>query len=352
MKIFRFNESEDTSRRRGELTTLFVTIGDKKFFNREASSTFIQVIEFIADLVGPEKFVADNTTSIGRIFIRKDDSSFPTYVGISSIHKSKTGLFYISTHCSTQEKKNIIDYLLKRYGISGSSEIRTRSSVDWSSSKNIEDSSSSIEIQKKHTSVVNPFGAESIKNGYSSNTSALCVLGKSGAGKTYRIERTLNTADHKMELIIPSSSTTNLLVQYTKGEYILSRLGRFILRANSDTSNFYTVVFDECHKYIDMINDELLQCISTTRNDGRRFISLDPVTDELFSDLPESNGRRMIPDNLGFIFISSKEEIIRNNSDFYNRVDIITLDESDRDMDFLIDFLKSKIENKDEDFTM
>ena len=102
-----------------------------------------------------------------------------------------------------------------------------------------------------------------------------------------------------------------------------------------------------------MINDELLQCISTKRNDGLRFISLDPVTDVLFSELTEKNGRSIISDNLGFIFISSKEEIIRDNSDFYNRVDIITIDKSDRDIEFAIELLKNKIESReDEEYSM
>ena len=196
--------------------------------------------------------------------------------------------------------------------------------------------------------VINPFGGESTKNSIK-DTSAICVLGKSGAGKTYRIEKTLEKEGHISEVIIPSSSTTNLLVQYTKGDYVLSRLGNLILKANSDKSHYYTIVFDECHKYIEMINDELLQCISTKRNDGLRFISLDPVTDVLFSELPEKNGRRIISDNLGFIFISSKEEIIRDNSDFYNRVDIITIDKSDRDIDFAIEILKNKIESREDE---
>jgi hypothetical protein len=347
MKIFKFNEQAEISlRKRGEQTTIVVKIDNEKFLNKEASTTFIQVIEHIADLVGPEKFLNDNGRSNkGRLFLHESESEFPNYVRKGSISKSKTGLFYINTHSSTQEKKNIIDFLLDKYKINGSVEIVSRSPIE-------EDDTIKSDFLKKNSSVVNPFGAESTKNGYSYDSSALCVLGKSGSGKTYRIEKTLENSNHKMELIIPSSSTTNLLVQYSRGGYVLSRLGRFILQANSDPSNFYTVVFDECHKYIDMINDELLQCISTTRNNGKRFISLDPITDELFNDLPELNGRRIIPDNLGFIFISSKEEIIRNNSDFYNRVDIITLEKSDRDMDFAVEILKSKIEGNDEDFTM
>ena len=526
MKIVRYTELLNEGAKRGDLTTLVVKIGDKTFFNREASNTFVEIIEFISQSVGIEKFINDcieNSVS-GRKFIGFKDSEFPSYV--RNLKRNSTGQFLINTHMSTSEKKVILDSLFEFFNIEGAVEVRNRvekkssdvseidgedvSDVSDVDENDIDDSSmpdkvrnqirsefwsffltkindytdiysgrtrgsemwltgttgvrsvhfnciitskfifievylgrekeenkkifdwlysQKDEIEKSfghelewdrlddkkgsrikyrlspinaydksnwndvmdffityfpkfektfkpyisqinnmlltdvkkasdfiekpiEKSVINPFGGESTKNS-DKNTSAICVLGESGAGKTYRIERTLENENHISEIIIPSSSTTNLLVQYTKGEYVLSRLGNFILKANSDKSHYYTIVFDECHKYIEMINDELLQCISTKRNDGLRFISLDPVTDKLFSELPEKNGRRLIPDNLGFIFISSKEAIIRDNSDFYNRVDIITINKSDRDIDFAIEILKNKIEGrKDEEYSM
>jgi hypothetical protein len=76
-----------------------------------------------------------------------------------------------------------------------------------------------------------------------------------------------------------------------------------------------------------MINDELLQAISTKRNRGRRFISLDDDTAEIYQDseLETERGNLLIPDNFGFIFISSKPRVIANNADFFNRVDIVIL---------------------------
>ena len=369
MKISRYNdidmilESElkvenPLMTQRKQKTTLVVNIGDKTFYNREAYKTFVEVVEEISNIVGVDKFIEDNCGKIIKggviIGLKKEDFTTTTVVNSSSCLK-ETKNFLVNTHSSTEAKKNRLDYLLNLYKINGSVSIRNK--IDGFDESDIDDESDmddeSVDVvEQENTSVINPFGGESTKNS-DKESSAICVLGKSGAGKTYRIEKTLDIENHETEIIIPSSSTTNLLVQYTKGEYVLSRLGKFILAANSDRSRCYTVVFDECHKYIEMINDELLQCISTKRNNGLRFISLDTVTDELFSELPEKNGRRIISDNLGFIFISSKEEVIRNNSDFYNRVDIITIDKSDRDIDFAIGILKDKIESReDEGYSM
>ncbi len=329
--------------------TLIVKIKGKTFGNniKTASSTYCDVIQDISEIVGKDKFLEDfkgKIVSGGKIIgISKED--FP----ISSRKYLKLlPDFMINTHSSTLKKKNRLDYLISFYNLKGTVDIVPFIGKIDSEEEEINMDDESAEVETDSQAAINPFGGESTKNS-DRESSAICVLGESGAGKTYRIEKTLDMENHKAVIIIPSSSTTNLLVQYTKGEYVLSRLGKFILAANSDKSKCYTAVFDECHKYIDMINDELLQCISTKRNNGLRFISLDSVTDDLFGELPDKDGRRIISDNLGFIFISSKEEVIRNNSDFYNRVDIITIDKSDRDIDFAIEILKDKIEGREDD---
>lgn len=160
---------------------------------------------------------------------------------------------------------------------------------------------------------------------------AICVLGESGAGKSVTIGNILKEAGHEFKFIIPSASTTGLLSQFSpvRSKYVLSKLGKMIIEAYNNPSKFYTAVFDEMHKpnTIEMINDELLQAISTKRNMGRRFISLDPDTSELYDDdkIKRWRGNILIPDNLGFLFISSKTRIITNNTDFFNRVDIVVL---------------------------
>lgn len=166
----------------------------------------------------------------------------------------------------------------------------------------------------------NPFGGKP-------GTSALCVLGKSGSGKSTTTENILESKSHIYDLITPTATSTSLLSQYSpsKGDYIPSRLGRLIMRAHGDSKKCYTAIIDECHKssVIEMINDELLQAISTRRNRGERFISLDDDTAKLYVGLKESRGGNLlIPSNFGFIFLSSNVRVITSNPDFFNRVDI------------------------------
>lgn len=175
---------------------------------------------------------------------------------------------------------------------------------------------------------------------------SICVLGESGAGKSTTIRHILEFEGHEFDQIIPSASTTGLLSQFSpsRSGYIQSRLGKLIVKAFNDPTTLYTAIFDECHKsnIIEMINDELLQAISTKRNMGRRFISLDDDTSELYKGVDFDRGNILIPDNFGFIFISSKPRIISNNTDFFNRVDLVVLTEEDRSMS-TTDELLSKV---------
>jgi hypothetical protein len=107
----------------------------------------------------------------------------------------------------------------------------------------------------------------------------------------------------------------------------------------------YTAVFDEFHKpsTIEMINDELLQAISTKRNKFR-FVSLDSETTKLYEDsnLEIVRGNIKIPDNFGFIFISSKPKVISNNPDLFRRLDFVRLEKEDQGVIKNIDQLLSK----------
>ena len=161
---------------------------------------------------------------------------------------------------------------------------------------------------------------------------SICVLGESGVGKSVTIETILENEGHNFEFIIPTAATTGLLAQFSpsKSGYVPSRLGKMLMEASKNPQTLYTAVFDEMHKsnVIEMINDELLQAISTKRNRGRRFISLDQDTAEIYEDSEledDKRGNLLIPDNFGFIFISSKPRVIANNADFFNRVDIVLL---------------------------
>ena len=192
----------------------------------------------------------------------------------------------------------------------------------------------------------NPFGGDkNLDKNLDKKSSAICVLGKSGDGKSYTIEEILSKEGHEYEIIIPTSSTTGLLSQYSPPDkkYKLSKLGKLLIKAQENPDKLYTAVFDECHKIVDMINDELLQAISLKRNKFR-FITLDTDTDELYSSLESDRGRRKIPDNFGFIFISSKPDIMKSNEDFASRVDFIEFTKEDRTIETISELL-TKISN-------
>lgn len=166
---------------------------------------------------------------------------------------------------------------------------------------------------------------------------AICILGSSGKGKSTTIDKMLTAMEKTYSMIydfiIPTASTTGLLSQFSpaakdgKGGYIPSRLGKMIMDAHNNPDKLFTAVFDECHKasIIEMINDELLQCISKNRNLGKRFISLDTETQSLFTGLEDFRGNLLLPNNFGFIFLSSKPDVILDNDDFFNRVDIYVM---------------------------
>jgi hypothetical protein len=169
---------------------------------------------------------------------------------------------------------------------------------------------------------------------------AICIIGESGVGKSYTTEEILKRSGHHYEFIIPTSATTGLLAQFSpnNSRYTTSRLGKMLIEAADNPDKFYTAVFDECHKNstIEMINDELLQAISTKRN-RYRFISLDNDTSQIYKDsnLEVERGNIKIPDNFGFIFISSKPKVIARNEDFFNRVDIVIIDRNMKNIEDL-----------------
>jgi hypothetical protein len=182
-------------------------------------------------------------------------------------------------------------------------------------------------------------------------TQAICIIGDSGVGKTYRVNKTLENEGYKTLFIIIDNMWQHLLFDYSPidRKYYLTKVGEFIKKAYNDAENNYTIVIDECHKNLEIINDVLLQAISTKRNDGVRFLALNSLVEKEFDFLPAINGNRVLPSNLGFLFISSKSDIIEGNDDLKNRIEIIELSESDQaDKEFTIDYLLSKIKKEDQ----
>ncbi len=159
---------------------------------------------------------------------------------------------------------------------------------------------------------------------------SICVLGDPGAGKSTTVRKILRNEGYKFQIWEPSAATTGLLSQYSSSKpgYIPSKVGKLMIAASKDPENLYTFVIEEAHKssVIEMINDELKHAISLRRFEGDRFVPYEDSTEYLSEYLEEDDGGNLkVPDNFGFIFISSKPKVIANNGDIFDRLDIIVL---------------------------
>ena len=187
--------------------------------------------------------------------------------------------------------------------------------------------------------VKNPFGCKQ-KDG--SETSALCVIGKSGSGKTTSTEIALESMEHEYLLYIPIEGEYTFS-QYTGEGFEMSSLGEFMMMAQNNPSKCYTVIFDECHRPITIskLNTDLLQALSSKRNrGGDRFVTIDRSTKRMYTTpteefpipLKEKSGKVLVPDNFGIVCLSSNPAVICRNDDFLNRVDLVVFHQSDREV--------------------
>jgi energy-coupling factor transporter ATP-binding protein EcfA2 len=207
--------------------------------------------------------------------------------------------------------------------------------------------------EKPKVYVRNPFGC---KEEDGEETSALCILGKSGSGKTTTTEQALDLMGHEYLLYIPIEGEYTFS-QYTGEGFEMSSLGEFVMRAQKDPSRCYTVIFDECHRPITIskLNTDLLQALSSRRNrGGERFFTMDRVTKRMYTTpseefpipLKEKSGKILVPDNFGIVCLSSQPAVICRNEDFLNRVDLSVFQKSNRgltDITLLDKIDKSKI---------
>jgi len=190
---------------------------------------------------------------------------------------------------------------------------------------------------------------------------AICILGEPGAGKSVTTLNALKSdSNHFYKLLIPTDMTSSLLLQFVSGELRLNALSKMIIKAYENPDKLYTILIDEFHKPLTIrrVNDELLQAISTKRYSGQRFISSDIAYEYISEKLEDLNidedvysyhGNIKLPDNFGFIFLSSKPSIVVDNEDLYDRLDIVYIKEGNRDhIKSIDDMSKIKIsENKD-----
>lgn len=190
--------------------------------------------------------------------------------------------------------------------------------------------------EKPKVYVKNPFGC---KQEDGTETSALCIVGKSGSGKTTSTEEALESMGHEYLLYIPIEGEYTFS-QYTGDGFEISSLGEFMMMAQNDPGKCYTIIFDECHRPITIskLNTDLLQALSSKRNrGGERFVTMDRSTKRMYTttkdfDIPlkEKSGKILVPDNFGIVCLSSQPAVICRNADFLNRVDLVVFHQSDR----------------------
>lgn len=305
---------------------LKITINNEVISENYSSDTYIKVFNYLYE----NGLITSNISNDFPNLVRnnKNDWTGEHFKDAFLINNSNN--LYPSTHSSTSVKKDQIEKVFAKYNITGKVEIINTNSKSTSSKPSQTSSNKSVRNKLEQ---------------------AICVIGESGVGKTYRINETLKYERHKTLFIIVDNMWQHILFDYSPidRKYNLTKVGEFIKNAFYDQENNYTIVIDECHKNLEIINDVLLQAISTKRNDGVRFLALNSLVDKLFDFLPENNGNRILPNNLGFLFISSKSDIIEGNDDLKNRIEIIELTESDQsDNVYTIDYLLSKIKKKDQ----
>lgn len=182
---------------------------------------------------------------------------------------------------------------------------------------------------------------------------SICVLGDPGAGKSVTVRNILRNEGYKFQIWEPTAATTGLLSQFSpsKSGYIPSKIGNMMIAASQDPENLYTFVIDEFHKssVIEMVNDELKHAISLRRYEGDRFVPYEDSTEYLSEYLKEDDGGNLsLPDNFGFIFISSKPRVIANNGDIFDRIDIVILKHHEEEKIQSVSELLSKVLSPEE----
>jgi len=181
---------------------------------------------------------------------------------------------------------------------------------------------------------------------------SICVLGEPGSGKSTTVRKILKSAEHVFEIWEPTS-TSGMLAEFSpdRSRYVPSRLGSMLIKAQKNPERLHTFVIDEAHKRetIRKIDDCLKGAISTRRWDGDRFIPQELQTEYLAEYLKEDEtGNFEIPSNFSFMFISSKPDVIKGNSDIFERLDIVVLrDWREENMNTVEDLL-SRILSKEE----
>lgn len=164
---------------------------------------------------------------------------------------------------------------------------------------------------------------------------AICIYGSNV--DVEKIESILENEGHEVCRYLNLNSigssyedrvNTSLLIRTTQNyTTILTDIGRAIVEAKQNPNKNYTVIFENCvrNRLIMLIYDQLSQAISQKRNRGLRYFQVH-TGEELFDDLDDYHGTKLIPNNLGFILTCDNIFIIKNNSTMSGRLDFVNSD--------------------------
>lgn len=338
------------------INTLRVEFDNLVIEENSASATYRKVFNILFE----KKIISNQILQDFPTIVKDNPSEWSGQTLKAAVKISGSTNLYISSHSNTLRKKREIENIFAKYGLKGTVEVfdsenktPTIYRLNQSSKPKLTKPKEVIIDDAITTLFEEPDVVKIVEIAYIKNklAQAICIIGESGVGKSTRIKKTLDAEKHISLFVILDNMWQHILFDYSPKdrEYTPTKIGHFIKDAFNDKENNYTIVIDECHKNLEIINDTLLQAISLERNEGERFLSLNSLIDEQFSFLPQKNGNRILPDNLGFIFISSKSDIIEGNDDLRNRIKIVELLKEDRDEEnYSIDYLLRKIKTEEE----
>ena len=185
------------------------------------------------------------------------------------------------------------------------------------------------------------------------DSSAICLLGQSGVGKSFRAKKTLKTENHVILTLEDNRAyQDSFLLTFDCREkyYIPTKFFEHLIKASKDPKNCYTVLIEEAYGFVNKFPD-IRQLLSKKRNDGVRYITVEKDIEVILKQhnlTINDEGVFIVPDNFGILMTSSRDTqtLLCNNEDIFKRIDFIEITTDDRDSEeFSFDYLIKKLRN-------
>ena len=334
MKVFKFNEISEAKgypglsknfRKKGnyKVTAIDKNSNNIEFNNNTIGELYIDVIDWL-NKNGYDFNNSIHIQKVRKVFSLEEIKSEKSY-GINDFYEFDEDKYLMLRKINKNQIINNINLMFDKFNITNVRFIGFDEDTDDDFDPELEPID-----ETPSDSVSNTFGQ------------SILVLGEAGAGKSLTTINVLkNDPNHVFKLLIPTEITNSLFLTFVRGNLELNMVSKAIIAAYKNPDKKYTIMIDEFHKSLTIrkVNDELLQAISKKRYDGVRFLSSDVATFYISEKLEEANiseevydyhGNIKIPDNFGFILLSSKPAVIVDNDDLYDRVDVVYIREGDR----------------------